>query len=87
MSVTRRGKIAPFVVTFVAIMGLFYPAMEYVDLVEMGGHDGFASPQMMLDHGAPPVGTDRPTAVYLMFAAWYVSWLLSSVSARDCSSC
>ena len=45
MSMSRRGKIAWFVVSLVIFVGLFFPAMVYLDLAGMGGHDGFASPR------------------------------------------
>ena len=80
MRLKRRGKIAWFVVSLFFFMGLFCPAMVYLDLAGMGGYDGFASPQMKLDHGAWRADANRPTTVYLIFAAIYVTWLLSLVS-------
>jgi hypothetical protein len=80
MSMNRRRKTAWFVVSLIVFIGLFYPAMMYLDLAGMGGYDGFASSQMMLDHGTWRADADRPTAVYLIFAAIYVTWLLSLVS-------
>jgi hypothetical protein len=80
MSMNRRGKIAWFVVSLVVFIGLFYPAMVYLDLAGMGGYDGFASPQMKLDHGAWRADANRPTTVYLILAAIHVTWLLSLVS-------
>jgi len=80
MRLKRRGKIAWFVVSLVVFIGLFFPAMVYLDLAGMGGHDGFASPQMMLDHGAWRADADRPTTIYLIFAAMHALWLLSLVS-------
>ena len=66
--------------TLAFFIGLFYPAMVYVDLAGMGGYDGFASSEMMLNHGAWRGNADPPTAVYLMFAALYAGWLLSPIS-------
>jgi hypothetical protein len=72
--IDSRGRLACFVMSLAVCIGLFYPAMVYPDLAGMGGYDGFASPKMMLDHGAWRADAERPKAVYLMFAAIYVTW-------------
>jgi hypothetical protein len=67
-------------VSLVVFIDLFYPAMVYLDLAGMEGYDGFASPQMLLDHGAWRADAGPPTAVYRILAAIHVTWLLSLVS-------
>ena len=80
MTRRQRGIIIWIAVTLAFFIALFYPAMVYLDLAGMGGYDGFAPSEMMLNHGAWRENADPPTAVYLMFAAIYAAWLFSPIS-------
>ena len=74
---SRSILIAYLAVTAVFSVALFYPAMVYYDLAGMGGYDGFASPEMMLKHGAWAPATSGHTFVYHAFEALALLWLLA----------
>ena len=58
-------------------IGLFYPYLVYTDLAGMGGYDGFASREMMLEHSAAWSGTSGPSIAYYVFAGFALLWALS----------
>ena len=62
---------------------LLHPTLIYYDLAGMGGYDGFASAELMLQHGSWNPRTTG-TIVYYFFAAASVGWILSVVNAFLC---
>ena len=59
---------------------LVYPALIYADLAGFGGYDGFAIPNMMVDHGVWPSAGEE-SIVYRLFNAAYCLWLPSVLNA------
>jgi hypothetical protein len=66
--------------TIVLPIILLYPALVYYDLSGMGGYDGFASPEMMMKHGAWKPAESGDTLIYLVFAGASLLWLLSAAN-------
>ena len=76
MKLNRILLVIYLVGTIVIPFLLSYPSMIYLDLAGMGGYDGFASREMMMEHGVWS-SAERRTFVYLVFQAVYRVWLLS----------
>lgn len=65
-----RRAVVYLVATLLAPVLFLYPA-------GMGGYDGFATPQMMLKHGAWAPADSPASLVYRAFEGLYLLWLLS----------
>jgi hypothetical protein len=78
MSIRRRPwlTLLYFALSLAVPLGLLYPALVYSDLAGLGGYDGFATPAMMLEHGAWATTNSR-SLVYTLFSIVNWVWLLS----------
>lgn len=65
-----------FVMSLLLPLCIVYPAMIYLDLAGMGGYDGFASPNMMLEHGTWRA-LNKVTLVHRIMNGIYLLWLFS----------
>ena len=74
---SRQLLVGYLVATIAIPFVLLYPALIYGDLAGMGGYDGFASPEMMIEYGAWASATSGHAPAYLIFAGLYAIWLLS----------
>ncbi len=77
MKDSRQLLIRYLVATIVTPLVLLYPALIYLDLAGLGGYDGFASPEVMIEYGAWSSVTSGHAPIYHVFAGLYVAWLLS----------
>lgn len=77
MAHTRWALSAYLIATVALPILLLYPALIYYDLAGMGGYDGFASPALMMEHGAWAPAGSAPTVTFRAFEALSCIWALS----------